>query len=874
MISRIGIFVAIAGFVLCASAAEPHKPISKDPASQQLLKDLEQSKASISFDPKTGYTRFISLPAASANARAINAKSDISEQTATSLLDNYAGLYGVISPRQNLALTKSFQRSGYSAYRYQQEHMGIPVIGGELIVSLHASNASAILGKTSAAKPSNLKPELEGDAAKNIARTTIAKWYDINANELQTSEPELAIYDPSLTTPSDFPASLVWKLEVSGQDANYRPIRELLFVNAILGNIQEHIDLVHRAKNRLTYDMDTVPNQNNLPGILVCDEADGDDCTNGANTDADQAHLYAGLTYDFYANVHSRDSIDGAGMAIISSVHHNGACQNASWDGTQMRYCDDFAVDDVVGHELTHGVTQHSSNLLYYYQSGAINESFSDIWGEFIDLSNSGDDAADDMNNPWQMGEAIPGIGTIRSLSNPPAFGDPDKMTSMLYVTGNGDAGGVHSNSGIGNKAAYLLAAGDTFNGFTVSAIGIEKTARIFYEAQTNLLISSSDYLDLYSALPLACQNLIGSNGIVMQDCTQVEAAVNATEMNQEPVNDFTPTAAICESGLPKTSFFDDFEAGAANWVRDGNGGMYDWFESNQAIVVNSGLGPYAISGVNGLFGYTEISVTEKYAQTNFTVPTNGFLHFFHAFGFETGVGVNADGGVIEYSTDNGTTWLDAGTLIDSGQSYSGVINSASNPLVGRNAFTQFSHGYVSTRVDLSSLVGRNILFRWLIATNLGGQDRGWYLDDVHVYNCNLAAPSVTNSSVTVAPGASKDGTFQASDSDGDSLTFSIVNSGTQGTATLQNATTGSFTYIANSNAAGTDTITFTVSDGVAGRDAVSGTVSVTFQAGSSGGGNTGNNPVGSGGGGSSLGWFSLLLLPLLWFRRRVFIFT
>ena len=81
--------------------------------------------------------------------------------------------------------------------------------------------------------------------------------------------------------------------------------------------------------------------------------------------------------------------------------------------------------DDVVAHELTHGVTQHESNLFYYYQPGAINESFSDLWGEYYDQTNS--EGTDSAGVKWQIGEDVSGFGAFRSMSAPTAFGDPDK---------------------------------------------------------------------------------------------------------------------------------------------------------------------------------------------------------------------------------------------------------------------------------------------------------------------------------------------------------------------------------------------------------------------------------------------------------------
>ena len=95
-----------------------------------------------------------------------------------------------------------------------------------------------------------------------------------------------------------------------------------------------------------------------------------------------------------------------------------------------MVYCPGFSrADDVVGHELAHGVTDNTSNLFYYYQSGAINESLSDIWGEFVDQTNSS--GSDSAGVKWDLGEDLP-IGAIRDMADPTSMGDPDKMSSTM----------------------------------------------------------------------------------------------------------------------------------------------------------------------------------------------------------------------------------------------------------------------------------------------------------------------------------------------------------------------------------------------------------------------------------------------------------
>lgn len=151
---------------------------------------------------------------------------------------------------------------------------------------------------------------------------------------------------------------------------------------------------------------------------------------------------------------------------------------------------------DIVGHEIAHGVTNYAANLVYSYESGALNESFSDIFGEAIENFATG-------SNDWQMGTdiGIGGSGAIRSMNNPNAFSDPDTYQGTYWYTGTGDNGGVHINSGVQNKWFYILSVGETGtndlgNAYNVSGIGIEKAAAIAYRNLTVYLTTNSNYSD------------------------------------------------------------------------------------------------------------------------------------------------------------------------------------------------------------------------------------------------------------------------------------------------------------------------------------------------------------------------------------------
>jgi hypothetical protein len=175
------------------------------------------------------------------------------------------------------------------------------------------------------------------------------------------------------------------------------------------------------------------------------------------------------------------------------------------------------------------------------------------------------------------------------------------------------------------------------------------------------------------------------------------------------------------------------------------------------------------------------------------TPPTGQttYLRFNHSYGFEG----SFDGGVLEYSTGNGSTWNDAGPLITN-NGYNGTLNtSTTNPLAGRQAFVSESNGYISSRVDLSSLAGQNVRFRFRIGTDSSVDDYGWFIDDVRVYTCvsDTTPPKVTSTvpkatATGVAPGANITATFSeamdAVTTDGDpntinDTTFKLFKAGT-----------------------------------------------------------------------------------------------
>lgn len=274
------------------------------------------------------------------------------------------------------------------------------------------------------------------------------------------------------------------------------------------------VDLT-RGNGIFTYDAQS---RTRLPGNYWVDY------DNVFNTSYDapavSAQYYLGVTYDYYMNKFNRNSFDDNGAKIIASVHVGSNYNNAYWNGSQFAFGDGdgsyfiplSGALDVSAHEFTHAVTENTAGLVYQYESGALNEAISDIMGAAVEFYLNEDP-------DWLLGEDIagPGLGmpALRSLEDPTAMGDPDHYSDRY--TGSQDNGGVHTNSGIINKVAYLIGAGGTHYGYHVDGQGVEAMEEIFYRALTTYMTSTTDFADARLACVQAATDLYGSGSAEVQ---------------------------------------------------------------------------------------------------------------------------------------------------------------------------------------------------------------------------------------------------------------------------------------------------------------------------------------------------------------------
>lgn len=496
-----------------------------------------------------------------------------------------------------------------------------------------------------------------------------------------------------------------------------------------------------------TYDLNNGTNYNN-----ASDVTSGGTNFTGVETGV-QAHWGAEQTHDYFLSQHGRDSYNGSGAVIRSYVSYSSNYVNAFWDGSRMTYGDGDGVNygplvsvDIVGHEIGHGVTEFTANLVYSYESGALNESFSDIFGEAIENHATG-------TNDWQMGTdmGIGGSGAIRSMNNPNAYNDPDTYGGTNWHVAASDNGGVHINSGVQNKWFYILTVGesgtnDNGDSYNVTGIGMTAAAAIAYRNLSVYLSVNSQYadarngaiqsaIDIYgegSAEEIAVTNAwyavgVGAEyGAPASYCNSASTNVNDEYISRVQLNTIDNTSGA--------QFYSDFTAISTTLSTDANytitvtptwtGTVYSegyavWIDYNQDADFNDtgelvfSTGPNQNTSVSGEFtvpagaseGETRMRVSMKYNA----IPTA--CETFTYGEVEDYTVTIGNGGPPPPDTDPPSTPTDLSESNVTNNSFD-VSWTASNDNIGVTGYNVFLNG-----VPDGSTAGTNYSFTGLTAS-------------------------------------------------------------------------------------------------------------------------------------------------------------
>lgn len=399
--------------------------------------------------------------------------------------------------------------------KFQQVYDAIPVYGSTVLAHI---KDGAVLSVDSIISPDISLTTIASIDQNQAQEKALSYWKSQSLVSNATLPVGLFVLNPSLVSDKEDTNYLVWQFILDTGNTSNRQ-REFIFIDAHNGSIRLVLPGIFDGRNRNTYGCSGATSASGCRLLLTENQ------TTSGDSDADNTHRYVGNTYDFYFQKDNRLGMNNRDGLIKS--YTNIPCQrpNAYWDGTSINFCHGMMTQDIVSHEYTHGVTQYSANLGGSNQSGALNESISDIFASNVDGN-------------WTVGEDSV-IGrersshAIRDMSNPARLGDPDKLFSKNYSCSSSDSGGVHKNSGVTSKAVYLLTDGSTFNGCTISGIGRDKAQKIEYLMLTQYLPSSANFRNFYDGMNSACGELYGKDST---ECKQVDYAMKAVEIDQQPL--------------------------------------------------------------------------------------------------------------------------------------------------------------------------------------------------------------------------------------------------------------------------------------------------------------------------------------------------
>ena len=502
-------------------------------------------------------------------------KKPSAEEKVFNFLRKNEELFGLRSPAEEFRIRQILRdNTGETHVRLHQIYRGLDVWGKDIVIHVAANGSVRGFNGRYAPTPLNLV-DCEGRISPDEAVIRVREDVEVGGVEIDECEKKIYVLDSGQPV-------LVWHVIV-----RFGFNRWYYFIDALTGEIVHRIDytmtdgittgtgtdlsgntqtvqLYQEGADFFLMDLTKpmyIPAQSDPPqtvvgGIVILDiqNEQPDTSTSLYYVNSSDKNVWPpnavsmevalGRIYDYYRDVHDRNSIDGLGMTLYSIINLGENYNNAYWNGKAMwfgngdgnNFSDICGALDVIAHELTHGVTQYTSNLIYENQSGALNESMSDIFGAFAEWHVEGD------NGDWLIGEDVTTPGTpgdaLRDMENPSGPNAVEKLPATMseYVTlpntEEGDWGGVHTNCSIVSRACVLIA----------QSIGRSKTEQIFYWTQTRYLTQSSQFIDARLSAVQAAKDIYGAGGAEEQ---AVKNAFDVVEIFDDdptpPPTDYSP---------------------------------------------------------------------------------------------------------------------------------------------------------------------------------------------------------------------------------------------------------------------------------------------------------------------------------------------
>ena len=388
---RLCLAAALALTVASPAAAQAPRVPNPDPDIQALA--AETGIAGVSVNPATGKVRFVRVrteptvtsaaPGATARARGVD-DVEVKHGRALAFLRRHAQAFGLASPDAELTRTAArVDSDGGTHLTYVQQHQGVPVFGGEIRTHFDRNGELAVVNGT-------LVPDAAAIAtapARTVEEARRAALAFVVAGRTRTNlavrADRLLIYREGLAKGVSGPSHLAYEVEVGDGGS----VREFVYVSAITGKVVDTISGVHEDLYRRAYDGGFLPGI--PPAYPTAPFWVEGNAFPTASTEANNMLLASKETYDFFRAAFGRDSFDGFGARMDQIFNRGYSCPNASWNGLFISFCAGFTTDDVTAHEWGHAYTEYTHNLIYAWQPGALNESYSDIWGETVDRLNA-----------------------------------------------------------------------------------------------------------------------------------------------------------------------------------------------------------------------------------------------------------------------------------------------------------------------------------------------------------------------------------------------------------------------------------------------------------------------------------------------------